>query len=181
LLRGFAPVVLLCLALPGIVAASPSRADRRSFWTVTACAVITLPFCYFPSFYAQNGNPPARSLIVPGAILVGYLLFAGYTFRGLLRRVGEPWRLVIAASLAVVSVFIALTHLPEEVKAAQYAALWDAEDHQIRAIRDAGQMDVVVPPLPRNLGENFVTPDRDNWFNVCVARYYGVRSIAAGS
>jgi hypothetical protein len=38
---------------------------------------------------------------------------------------------------------------------------------------------VTVPPLPEFLGENFVTPDRANWFNVCVARYYGVRTIAA--
>jgi hypothetical protein len=59
--------------------------------------------------------------------------------------------------------------------------LFDAEERQIRAIRDAGQMDITVPPLPANLGENFVTADRKNWFNVCVARYYDVRSIATPS
>jgi hypothetical protein len=181
LLRHSAPIVLTCLVLPGIVAVSQARVNRRTFWLVTACAMITLPFCYFPSFYAQNGNPPARSLIVPGAILIGYLLFVGYTFRGLLQRMAKPWRIVVAALVVVASIRVMLVHLPEPALAAQYAALWDAEDQQIRATRDAGQMDVVVPPLPRNLGEDFVTPDRDNWFNVCVARYYGVRSIAAGS
>src|SRR5207237_2137929 len=53
--------------------------QRRWTWLliVSAVVAVTLPFCYFPSFYAQNGNPPARSLIVPGAILIGYLTFAG--------------------------------------------------------------------------------------------------------
>jgi hypothetical protein len=181
LLRHSAPIVLMCLVLPGIVAVSATRVDRRSFWIVTACVIITLPFCYFASFYAQNGNPPARSLIVPGAILIGYLLFVGYTFRGRLQRVAEPGRLVISALVVLVSIRVVLLHLPEQARAAEYAALWDAEDQQIRASRDAGQLDVVVPPLPQNLGEDFVTPDRDNWFNICVARYYGVRSIAASS
>ncbi|MCA1644231.1 MAG: hypothetical protein LC797_01775 [Chloroflexi bacterium] len=63
--------------------------------------------------------------------------------------------------------------------AAQHAALWDAEDQQIRASRDAGIADLSVPPLPIYLGENFVGTDRADWFNQCVARYYGVRSIAA--
>jgi hypothetical protein len=71
--------------------------------------------------------------------------------------------------------------LPEVATAAQHAALWDAEDQQIRASRDAGIVDLTVPPLPTYLGENFVTSDRDDWFNRCVARYYGVRSIAAAS
>jgi len=56
--------------------------------------------------------------------------------------------------------------------------LFDAEERQILASRGAGQTDITVPPLPANLGENFVTSDRKNWFNVCVARYYDVRSIA---
>ena len=34
-----------------------------------------------------------------------------------------------------------------------------------------------MPPLPAYLGENFVTNDPEDWFNRCVARYYGVRSI----
>ena len=46
------------------------------------------------------------------------------------------------------------------------------------ASRQAGQTDITVPPLPNNLGEDFVTSDRKNWFNVCVARYYDVGSIA---
>jgi hypothetical protein len=76
---------------------------------------------------------------------------------------------------------VAALSLPDLASAAQHAALWDAEDQQIRASRDAGVADLSVPPLPTYLGENFVTTDRQDWFNVCVARYYGVRSIAATS
>ena len=59
------------------------------------------------------------------------------------------------------------------------AARWDTTDQHIRANRDAGQPDISVRPLPPYLGENFVGPDPKNYFNVCVARYYGVRSIVA--
>ncbi|MBV9134734.1 MAG: hypothetical protein JO318_18655, partial [Chloroflexi bacterium] len=74
---------------------------------------------------------------------------------------------------------IAITSVPDEATAARYAGLFDAEDQLIRSSRDAGQSDLTVPRLPTNLGEDFVGPDRDNWFNMCVARYYGVGSIAA--
>jgi hypothetical protein len=183
LARFFPFTVLLCLGLPAILGAGPKSIDRRWFLLVSAAAAITLPFCYFPSFYAQNGNPPARSLIVPGTMLIGYLMFAGYSFQGLLKRIPEPTRVAVALALAVVQVGVAaLTNLPEQAVAAQQAAArWDATDQQIRASRDAGQSDVTVPPLPPYLGENFVTSDRENWFNLCVARYYGVRSIAASN
>jgi hypothetical protein len=81
--------------------------------------------------------------------------------------------------LVVIPLGIAALTLPERAIAAHHAALWDAEDALIRDTRSAGVRDVIVPPLPAYLGEKFVTPDADDWFNVCVARYYDVRSIAA--
>jgi hypothetical protein len=81
--------------------------------------------------------------------------------------------------LALVPLVAAVTTLPDTAAAAQYAALFDAEDQQIRASARLGGADVRVPPLPPNFGENFVSPNPDDWFNACVARYYGVRSIAA--
>jgi hypothetical protein len=71
--------------------------------------------------------------------------------------------------------------IPEQAIAAEHAALWDTADEQIRASRDAGQTDLTVPRLPRYLGEDFVTTNRQNFFNRCVARYYGLRSIASAS
>jgi hypothetical protein len=71
--------------------------------------------------------------------------------------------------------------VPDVANAAQHAALWDAEDARIRSARDSGQSDVLVPELPRYMGENFVTTNPQDWFNVCVARYYNLRSIAASA
>jgi len=181
LLRFFLLTVLLCVMLPALLGVQASKISRRTFVLVTAGVAITLPFCYFPSFYAQNGNPPARSLIVPGAILIGYLAFSGYALSAFALRLASPTRVAVAAMLALVPIGVAALSLPELANAAHHAALWDAEDQQIRAARDAGLADLSVPPLPPYLGENFVTDDRDDWFNRCVARYYGVRSIAATS
>jgi hypothetical protein len=179
LARYFPAAIVLSLAVPGMIGFGPRRVNWPWFWLVSAGVAITLPFCYFPSFYAQNGNPPARSLIVPAALLIGYLLFVGAMFGGVLRRLPEPGRLAASVALALIPLGIAFTSLPEAAIAAQHAALWDAEDARIRTARAAGQADVVVPPLPRYLGEDFVTDNPRDWFNVCVARYYDVRSIAA--
>jgi hypothetical protein len=181
LARYFPLTVLLVVLAPGLMRVGSRTVSRKWFWLVTAAVAITVPFCYFPSFYAQNGNPPARSLIVPGAMFVGYALFVGYAMAGVVGRLTETRRVAVAAAvgLALVPLGIALTTLPQAAEAAQQAARWDLEDAQIRATRDAGQADVVVPPLPRYLGEEFVTTDPQDWFNMCVARYYGVRSIAA--
>src|SRR5207248_6119865 len=98
---------------------------RRWLVLATLGVAITLPFCYFPSFYAQNGNPPARSLIVPGAILIGYLLLLGLAIpRNVMdARVSS----VALAALALVPLSIAATTLPQQATAARYAALFDAE------------------------------------------------------
>ncbi len=176
LVRFFPFAILLGLAAPALF--GRGYIPRQWLIIVTAGVLITLPFCYFPSFYAQNGNPPTRSLIVPGAILIAYCMFLGFAVR--------PWvpqsrRAIVLAGLAIVPIGIAAITLPDALSAAQYAAIFDAEDRQIRASADAGASDLTVPPLPRNLGEDFVSSDRQDWFNQCVARYYGVRSIAASS
>jgi hypothetical protein len=180
LVRYFPLTILLSLALPVVaVGGQRLRVGWRGFGIVTGVVLITLPFCYFPSFYAQNGNPPARSLIVPGALFIGYLMFVGFCARPLVASwLSVPRRSIALAVLALVPLVAAATTLPETAAAAQYAALFDAEDQQIRASATDGQADLRVPPLPPNFGENFVSSNPDDWFNACVARYYGVRSIA---
>jgi hypothetical protein len=180
LLRFFPFTIVLCLAAPTLVTRDVCRVQLRWLLLVSACVLITLPFCYFPSFYAQNGNPPARSLIVPGAIMVGYLLFVGFAIRGVAAPFASvEWgRATALAALALVPILAAIATLPEQANAARYAELFDAEEQQIRVSRDAGETDLTVPPLPTNLGENFVSSDRQDWFNLCVARYYEIDSIA---
>jgi hypothetical protein len=182
LVRYFPVIVLLSLAVPALIGPRRIEISGRMLLTVTAVVVLTLPFCYFPSFYAQNGNPPARSLIVPGAILIGYLMVLGLAARRFVSiRLSRTGRNVAIAALALIPIGSAVITFPQQADAMHYAALFDAEEQQIRTSRAAGQMDLTVPPLPPNLGEDFVTPDPRNWFNVCVARYYDVRSIASAS
>ncbi len=191
LARHFAPTLVLCVALPGLVAAlwrgpgsgEPARVPFKSVLIVGAVVAVVLPFCYFPSFYAQNGNPPARALIVPGSILAGFAVYVGVAGVALARAalVRAPLFATVTGLIlmALVPLGIAATTSPERALAADYAARWDAEDALIRAQRDAGQRQLIVPPLPSNLGEDYVTADPKHFFNVCVARYYGVDSIAA--
>ena len=181
LVRYFAPVMLLCVAAPALLGSCTTRVSHRWFWMVTAAVAVTLPFCYFPSFYAQNGNPPARSLIVPGAILVAYLLFVGLQLRPVAQRVPEPRQALVALTLGLVPLAFAVLNVPQYASAAQYASTFDAEDQHIRASRDIGDLDLTVPSLPPNFGEEFITSDRQNFMNVCVARFYGLRSIATPS
>jgi hypothetical protein len=180
LVRYFAPVLALCLVLPGLLSNrhSDKPADMRALAVVTALTAIVLPFCYFPSFYASNGNPPARALIVPGSILVAYALYLGWTLAGRWR-VPRVASVVLVVGLMLVPLVSGATTLPAQARAAEYASLWDAEDARIREARQAGTRELDVPPLPPNLGESFVTADASNWFNRCVARYYDLESIAA--
>jgi hypothetical protein len=183
LVRYFPLVALLCLAVPWLlrICATPFvDISNRAFAAVTAIAAVTVVFCYFPSFYASNGNPPARSLIVPGFVMVAYLLYLGFAIAARLPRELPRWAFAAAAAaLVIVPVGIALSVLPERAVAAEAAALWDREDASIRGARDAGTRNLTVAPRPRYLGEAFVSTNRDDWFNSCVARYYGLDSIVA--
>jgi hypothetical protein len=188
LVRHFPLTVLLCLAVPAILGGLgwldwDARGRRRELLVVTALVVLTLPFCYFPSFYAQNGNPPARSLIVPQALLLSWVVYAGLFLRPpaakLLARGPALATSLALTLLAIIPLGAAVAAVPARAAAASYAVRWDEEDRTIRARRDAGARRLVVPPLPPNLGEEFVTSNPTHWFNSCVARYYGVDSIVA--
>ena len=183
LVRFFPHAIALCVLMPGLVGfAAPRQTPRRWLGAVTAGVLVVVPFCYFPSFYAQNGNPPARSLIVPDAVIAGYLIFSGYVLAGYVRDAWLTRTRPAAVMLAVgIPLVIAALSLTQIAPAAARASERDATDAQIRAARAAGQLDVQVPALPRYLGENFVGPDPTDWFNGCVARFYDLRSIAAAS
>ncbi len=63
-----------------------------------------------------------------------------------------------------------------------YATAWDQLDSEVRAERNQGVQDVTVRPLAstgmvQNL--EFVGPNRNDWFNACVARYYDLNTIAS--
>jgi hypothetical protein len=185
LVRYFPQVVVLCLALPAVLACVSRcgrRTTTRAVLGVIVGTALVLPFCFFPSFFANNGNPPARALIVPSFLMVLCSSFVGWHVSGVRVQgsgVRSRWQLGVATLvLALVPIAAAVAAVPEAASAAQYAALWDAEDGAIRAARDSGARSLTVAPLPRYLGEDFIGPDPHDWFNACVARYYGLDSIS---
>ncbi len=188
------PIILLCVAVPALLrvtqlgpGAGDARGRGRIDWpqlaALTVAAVALLEASFFPAFFSLGGNPPRRSLIVPQYMLTAYLLGVGYLVRPVL--VPLAARLPAAAvtwlfvAMALVPLSTAATAFPERASAAAYATQWDQMDGHIRAARDAGATDLTVEPLPRYMGERWVGPDRRDWFNACVARYYGLATIAS--
>jgi Family of unknown function (DUF6056) len=181
------PTLLLCLAAPALVGVdSPVAAPRTLARWLGLGALATLVLvmgCTFPAFFAQGGDPPARSYIVPTFALMSFFVVAGVALAPLVRRrawaVPRPALALAVACLALVPVVAAAQTLPDRAQAADYAARWDAEDQQIRQARAGGATSLVVPQLPRALGEPYVTTNARDWFNQCVARYYDLQSIVA--
>jgi hypothetical protein len=192
--RPHAAVLLLLLGVPAAIGATSPRASLRRPRVVATILAATLVIfaCMLPAFYALSSNPPGRAQIIPQYVLVCGLAVLGWMV-GLVVGAGRQaigprpavgWAAVAAliALLAFGPAAMALDTLKAIEPASAYAAAWDQLDRQVRAERTQGVLDVSVRPLPstgliRNL--DFVGPDRHDWFNGCVARYYDVNTIAS--
>jgi hypothetical protein len=141
----------------------------------------TLPFSYFPSFYAQKGNSPAMSLIVLGAILIACLAFIGFTVQSVVAGASarDPTRRYAGGARAG----------PAELRAHYLSGLGKcrAEREPVRcrdsadpASRDAGQTDLTVPPF-RRIWVSSSLPTLATTGSTCASRATSVRSIATRS
>jgi hypothetical protein len=150
--------------------------------------LIEIVACLMPSFYALSAPEPGRARIIPQLVLVCLTLMAGY-LAGLALSVCWPrytqLRPVVAALVVLTlasPVLVTRGVLADVNEARAYAERWDGVDAQVRADRAAGVQDVVIAPLAPTgtvRGMDFVGPNPADWLNECVARYYGIRSIAA--
>ncbi|MCA1647484.1 MAG: DUF6056 family protein [Chloroflexi bacterium] len=197
--RPHAVVLLLLVGLPFAYGAAHIRGTEltvRSLLVRLGVGVVITGLIVLasmlPAFYALGSNPPGRAQVIPQYVVVcslaglGWLLGAASaprlrTIRG---RTTTGW--VGVAALLVLLVLGPLATAREAwqqvVPSRTYAAAWDQLDSQVRAERTQGVRDVTVRPLPSSgLVHNldFVGPDRQDWFNGCVARYYGVDTIAS--
>lgn len=196
--RPHAAVLALLVAIPAATAAltgrSSARASMRPLLVVAVFggALIVVFACVLPAYYALSTNPPGRAQLIPEYVVVCAMALAGWCLgaalaaqlRGGLRRplLAVAAYVVMAALLGLGPLRTAAETLGQFGAASAYAAEWDRRDLEIRADRERGAADVTVAPLPstgsvRNL--DWLGPDRDDWFNQCVAGYYGVSSIAA--
>ena len=137
-----------------------------------------------PAFYALSSNPPGRAQVIPQYVLVCGLAVLGWALGAIPRRPLTGWVAAAAllALLALGPLLMAVEVLQTLEPARAYAAAWDQLDREVRAERTQGVLDVTVRPLPatglvHNL--DFVGPDRRDWFNQCVARYYDLNTIAS--
>jgi Family of unknown function (DUF6056) len=171
---------------------TPGRAQlgRALGWgaLVGLAGLVEVVVCLTPSFYALSAPEPGRARIIPQLVLVCLTALAGYlagvSFLLLWPRLVVQLRPVVAAVVALTLVSPALITrdvLAEVGEARAYAQRWDGIDAQVRADHAAGLQDVVVRPLAPTgtvRGMDFVGPNPADWLNQCVARYYGIRSIA---
>ena len=195
--------LLLLVGIFGVLGATTS--DQQSFanwrphWSLVVLApaglLVVLLACMVPVYYALGADPPGRALVVPQYLLICALAFAAwlagaYVASRLAAKIGQA-RLMAWSGMAGCLVVLALavgpvtssTRLASQFDSDRaYAAAWDALDNQIRAEHASGNQDMTVQRLNatgtvQNL--EFFGPDRQDWLNECVARYYGVNSISA--
>jgi hypothetical protein len=135
--------------------------------------------------YSIDQAPPFRLLIVPRMIMVVGLIAWGYLVGVLLRRLlsmhARAHRLapgvlaVLVGGLALGSAGNATaTILASMPTAHRLAAGWDAQDRLLRAHRGS-DVPLTVPARP---GMPDITNVRTKWSNGCIARYYGLASVA---
>jgi len=165
-------------------------------WSVVGASVLASGLvifaCMLPAYYALSSNPPGRAQVIPQYVLVCAVATLGWA----LGTIGAPRvglilnhpivRWVQAAALVALLAFgpllMTIEVLQTTASASAYAAAWDQLDGEVRAERRQGVLDVTVRPLPstglvHNL--DFVGPQRQDWFNACVARYYDLNTIAS--
>jgi hypothetical protein len=198
--RPHAVVLLLLVAIPAAVAAGAPRVARCAlrvprWWVLCLGALATalvILACMLPAFYALGSNPPGRAQVIPQ-----YVLVCGLAVLGWLVGAAAATRInqVVTGPLPSAAVWCGLLALlvlgplvtageafQRVASARAYAAAWDNLDRDVRAERRAGVQNVSVPGLAstgnvQNL--EFVGSNPHDWFNECVARYYGVSTIAS--
>jgi hypothetical protein len=195
--RPHAVVLLLLIGIPAAISAAterPTSGSSRWLTLVAGVVAITLVIlaCMLPAFYALGSNPPGRAQVIPQYVLVcslaalGWFLGAATASRlGPILRSPAPGWVAVGALLVLLGLGplpMARDVLQQIAPARAYAAAWDQLDAEVRAERNHGVQDVTVRPLPptgmvHNL--DFVGPNRRDWFNECVARYYDLNTIAS--
>jgi len=197
--RPHAVVLALLLVLPAAIAALSTRGSPiitfgalRVWPALLVGVLLVILACILPAYYALGTNPPGRAQLIPEFVLLTTVALIGWSLGAVaaqpIRRAMRQPTVAFIAGVAVLALLLigpglsAWRSVGALGSAQAYAAEWDVRDAQIRADRDRGVQSISVPPLPstgsvQNL--DWVGPDPTDWFNECVAGYYGVSSIAA--
>jgi len=162
---------------------------------VLACAGVgyLLVVCAMaPSVYAETSYPDLRVLIVPWWITAvetgGFGWLTGQAVAGWLRpKLSADWR--ETTILATCVVVLAVCALPSTAAVGLYSALpryerwaryWDARNALIWQASRENQGRVEVMQIDHIIQDvSDLSPNPAFWYNVCAARYYGVKQIVA--
>lgn len=186
--------ILLLLAVPACLAlinrSQPgTQALRRARLVLLAAPVaafVLVVSAMTPAAYGTSAPPPPRALSNPQFAMTCLIVCWGYAFAVWWRyRSGEReprWRTKVVAVAAfglLVGTAAASTHATwsRAVEMRGWAAQWDSVDHQLRAAREAGAREAVVPAIGDVGGVGSIAVDPGDWVNACAARYYGLERI----
>jgi hypothetical protein len=165
------------------------------FSLMAGCVLILA--CTVPGIFGTSGFLPERAQLIPQFVVVCAAVFSGYLLGAVLwqwlatRGHKASWPL-LAGSAAVIALLIlspiaaARKTFALATRARAGATAWDQMDREVRAAKERGEMDLVVPAVDdveSRLGahrtELQIERDTRNWKNRCVAKYYGINSIRA--
>ena len=191
--QGTAHLRLAALLLPLVVAfcrprgREAAQTPARAALTIPVAALAVVFACFLPAAYALSREPPFRALIVPQFVLVCALVSWGYALGLVLRRLypSPPLTLrvlaavLVAVALAAAPAWAARKTLRQAGKARALAAIWDAQDAEMRAAAARGEERLTTPVLYNIGGTDLMTNDPTWYVNSCAAAYYGVKEIRA--
>ena len=155
-----------------------SSARNQGVGFLAATALLTMSF--LPVAYVIHVYPPSRALIVPQFVMVLALFACGSSCAAVIgvpqfgARAVRSFELLVCSVLIAAPLWSVYETIPLHTDAARYAMLWDRREHRLRAASRAGQLDVVLDPLPEDLAlvRGIAIPSE----NGDIARYYGFRS-----
>lgn len=152
---------------------------------IMAFAVVVVS--YYPVYYGYTTKTiiPDRILMVPafGLILAAaYIgICLGLCYRSLVvrRQIWLAVLLIVAGTAVLVSYSDHRKHIYDTKQALQYYSLnWAITDTQLR---NAASANAVITYLPAIGGSAELQPDPTNWYNGCIADYYGLKSVQVQS
>lgn len=141
---------------------------------------------FIPSVYGTAEPPPPRTLIVSIFFLFCGILAFGFLIGGWLGNTGQKGYTVIKVMIILavpLVIYSSITELSVVLSIRDtyvaFAEKWDAVDMQIKDAVNAGQAEVVIPPMINWANLEYPTDNRRYWPNKCYTRYYGIQILSS--
>jgi hypothetical protein len=199
----YLPYVILASLVPLLLTYSYLAANRLKvsfspakllLWILATpvVAFILIAATMAPAAFATSTYPDGRVLVEPTFIFFSSLIvegiLTGIIFSQVHRWAGEEIPVHLPIMTALVLFLLLLYPLYDAHKSydripafRSLAVSWDLRDTRIRTARGAGIFDVQEKGLnpPGELSE--MVPEASNWVNRCVASFYDLQTITAGT